>query len=104
MALRFSASWSDPFTVAVADGAVDEDRYGAPRAYGLRRTRLPRYPFHGGQERKPSGIPVAMVFDHGAVISTGFPSSDAGWGPTAPGGRRYDRMPSAWNVAPKNKK
>jgi len=24
--------------------------------------------------RNPSGIPVAVVFDHGAVVSTSFPS------------------------------
>ncbi|MEE9205156.1 MAG: hypothetical protein V3U08_09070, partial [Nitrospirales bacterium] len=29
---------------------------------------------------RPSGIPVAVVCGHGAVVSTGFPSPDAGWG------------------------
>ncbi len=33
---------------------------------------------------RPSGIPVAVVCDHGAVVSTGFPSPDAGWVPAAP--------------------
>ncbi len=42
--------------------------------------RLWRHPFHGSPERKSSGIPVAVVCDHGAVVSTGFPSPDAGWG------------------------
>jgi len=68
--------------------------------------RLPRHPFHGSPERvscrltisaartsvmllicrtvRPSGIPVAMVSDHGAVVSTGFPSPGAGRGPAAP--------------------
>ncbi len=46
--------------------------------------RLWRHPFHGSPERKPSGIPVAVVCDHGAVVSTGFPSPDAGWVPAAP--------------------
>jgi len=39
---------------------------------------------HGAPKWKPSGIRVAMVFDHGAVVSSGFPSSDAGRGPAAP--------------------
>jgi len=46
--------------------------------------RLWRHPFHGSPERKSSGIPVAVVCDHGAVVSTGFPSPDAGWVPAAP--------------------
>ena len=46
--------------------------------------RLWRHPFHGSPERKASGIPVAVVCDHGAVVSTGFPSPDAGWVPAAP--------------------
>ncbi len=45
--------------------------------------RLARLPIHGGPKRKPSGIPVAVVCDHGAVVSTGFPSSDAGRVPAA---------------------
>ncbi|MBW8065011.1 MAG: hypothetical protein FVQ04_03915 [Nitrospira sp.] len=49
--------------------------------------RLWRHPFHGSPERKPSGIPVAVVCDHGAVVSTGFPSPDAGWVPAAPATR-----------------
>ncbi len=32
---------------------------------------------------RPSGIPVAVVYDHGAVVSTGFPSPGAGWVPAA---------------------
>ncbi|MBI4402397.1 MAG: hypothetical protein HY581_12295 [Nitrospirae bacterium] len=43
--------------------------------------RLSRHPFHGSPEWKPSGIPVAVVYNHGAVVSTGFPSPDAGWAP-----------------------
>jgi len=50
-------------------------------ACGLSLPRLSRHPFHGSPEWKPSGIPVAVVRDHGAVVSTGFPSPDAGWGP-----------------------
>src|SRR5437764_13471822 len=55
--------------------------------------RLPRHPFHGSPEWKPSGIPVAVVCDHGAVVSTSFPSPDAGWGPSAPTKFALDRMP-----------
>ena len=36
---------------------------------------------HGSPEWKPSGIPVAVVCDHGAVVRTGFPPPDAGRGP-----------------------
>ena len=46
--------------------------------------RLLRHPFLGTSEWKPSGIPVAVVCDHGAVVSTGFPSPNAGRGPAAP--------------------
>ncbi len=71
--------------------------------------RLWRHPFHGSPERvscrltisaartdmvllsrrtvRPSGIPVAVVCDHGAVVSTGFPSPDAGGVPAAPATR-----------------
>ena len=61
--------------------SADERRHGVA---GLSLPRLSRHPFHGAPKRNPSGIPVAMVFDHGAVVSSGFPSSDAGWGPAAP--------------------
>ena len=53
-------------------------------ACSLSLPRLSRHPFHGSPEWKPSGIPVAVVYDHGAVVSTSFPSPDAGWGPAAP--------------------
>ena len=51
---------------------------------GPSRPRLSRHPCHGAPKRNPSGIPSAMVSDHGASVSTGFPSSDAGRGPAAP--------------------
>ena len=54
---------------------------GEQMACGLPLPRLSRHPFHGSPEWKPSGIPVAVVCDHGAVVSTGFPPPDAGWGP-----------------------
>src|SRR5438034_11661356 len=53
-------------------------------ACGQSLPRLSRHPIHGAPKWKPSGIRVAMVFDHGAVVSSGFPSSDAGRGPAAP--------------------
>ncbi len=34
---------------------------------------LPRHPFLSSPNWKPSGIPVAVVCDHGAVVSTSFP-------------------------------
>ena len=52
-------------------------------------SRLPRHPFHGAPNWKPSGIPAPWSGDHGAVVSTGFPSSDAGRGsPPLPADRR----------------
>ncbi|TLY42095.1 MAG: hypothetical protein E6K61_04035 [Nitrospirae bacterium] len=36
-------------------------------ACGRPLPRLSRHPFHGSPEWKPSGIPVAVVCDHGAV-------------------------------------
>ncbi len=54
-----------------------------PGASGPSLPRLSRRPFLGAQERNPSGIPVAVVCDHGAVVSTGFPSPGAGWVPAA---------------------
>ncbi len=56
--------------------------------------RLWRHPFRGSPERKLSGIPVAVVCDHGAVVSTGFPSPDAGWVPAAPA----TRASGAWHL------
>ncbi len=52
--------------------------------YGLSLLRLSRLPFHGGPKGKPSGIPVAVICDRGAVVSTGFPSPAAGRGSAAP--------------------
>lgn len=52
---------------------------------GATLPRLPRHPFHGAPEWKPSGILSAVVFDHGASVSTGFPSPDAGRGPRRSG-------------------
>jgi len=50
-------------------------------AYGLSLPRLLRHPFHGSPEWKPSGIPAAAVADRSALVSSSFPSPDAGWGP-----------------------
>lgn len=50
----------------------------------LPRTLLSRHPFHGSPERKPSGIPVAAVFDRGAVVSTGVPFRLSGGAPPLP--------------------
>src|SRR5881397_1410305 len=42
-------------------------------------------PRNGSPEWKPSGIPAAaVVHDHGALVSSGFPSLDAGQDPAAP--------------------
>src|SRR5206468_5684587 len=70
--------------------------------------RLPRHPFLGSPKWNPSGIPVAVVCDHGAVVSTSFPSSDAGWGPRPSGGRLLrappppDEAPVRINLAPRH--
>ncbi len=72
---EFPWLWSQATTVPWVCGA------GGMR---LPLPRLWRHPFHGSPERKPCGIPVAVVCDHGAVVSTGFPSPDAGWVPAAP--------------------
>ncbi len=69
---EFPWLWSQVTTVPWVCGA------GGMR---LPLPRLWRHPFHSSPERKPSGIPVAVVCDHGAVVSTGFPSPDAGWVP-----------------------
>ena len=54
-------------------------------------------PFHGSPKWKPSGIPVVVVCDHGAVVSTGFPPPAAGWGPAAPAKYAPERMlPVGW--------
>ena len=46
---------------------------------------LSRHPFHGALKWNPSGIPAAVVFDHGALVSTGFPSRQSlGGDPTPP--------------------
>ncbi len=72
-------------------------------ACGHSLPRLLRLPFRGSPERvscrltisaartdvvllirrtvRPSGIPSAVVWDHGASVSTGFPAQDAGRGP-----------------------
>ena len=62
----------------------ESKKVGEQMACGLPLPRLSRHPFHGSPEWKPSGIPVAVVCDHGAVVSTGFPSPNAGRGPAAP--------------------
>ncbi len=49
------------------------------------RPSLPRLPLGTPstpfEPEGPSGIPAAMVFDHVALVSTGFPSSNGGRGP-----------------------
>ena len=50
----------------VAGGRMAVPGFCAPAPLGATLSGLP--------ERKPSGIPVAVVCDHGAVVSTSFPS------------------------------
>ena len=57
--------------------------------------RLLRLPFRGSPERKSSGIPSTVVWDHGASVSTGFPTPDAGRGPAAPAKSARSRTPPA---------
>jgi hypothetical protein len=52
--------------------------------WDLSLQRLPRHPLHGSLERKPSGIPAATIDDRGALVSSSFPSPDAGRAPAAP--------------------
>ena len=66
----------------------ESKKVGEQMACGLPLPRLSRHPFHGSPEWKPSGIPVAVVYDHDAVVSTGFPPPDAGWGPRRSGNVR----------------
>ena len=73
----------------------ESKKVGEQMACGLPLPRLSRHPFHGSPEWKPSGIPVAVVCDHGAVVSTSFPSPDAGRGPAAPATYALDRKPPA---------
>ncbi len=42
----------------------------------------PSTPF---EPERPSGIPAAMIFDHVALVSTGFPASNGGRGPRRSG-------------------
>ncbi len=67
---------------------------GAERMRSYASAHLSRHPCLGSQEWKPSGIPVAVVCDYGAVVSTSFPSPDAGGDPAAPATYAPDRMSS----------
>ncbi len=101
------AEWNpSEIPVAVAAAATTVPWVCGAGGMRLPLPRLSRHPFHGSPERvscrltisaarpnvvllirrtvRPSGIPVAVVCDHGAVVSTGFPSPDAGWVPAAP--------------------